>query len=297
MSLPDIASQLVKESFADSNYNKTSSTIIMAGSKYVGKSTIINSFLEKNENPKETLVLEYSFGRKSSQKPGGDKSICHVWEYGGKIEMLKDVLTSIPVHQKFFFCIVIDLSKGRNLWSTLEACLEAIEKNYTAPNLLPEIILIGGNYHLFKNLDSETKKIICLTLRSIAVIYRAHVVFYSHKEATLVRRLKELCYGMAFGKGFSLKEKNTNLSKPLVIPKGTDSWENIGVPISTLTQIKLRYAAKIAMEQETDVKQFSQMKRTHPEPVLDTLTALKCEDLVNMEYCDPSIKDYLYCLN
>lgn len=101
--------------------------------------------------PKETLVLEYSFGRKSSQKQSIEKTICHVWEYGGRLEMLKHVLSSIPVQGACYFCVVLDLSKIKGLWNTLEICVQVMIDNYKDAASLPELIIVGGKYDLFKN--------------------------------------------------------------------------------------------------------------------------------------------------
>lgn len=42
---------------------------------------MIQRFLEKNDPVKETLALEYSFGRKSGRSL--NKDVCDVWELGG----------------------------------------------------------------------------------------------------------------------------------------------------------------------------------------------------------------------
>ncbi|XP_022122812.2 cytoplasmic dynein 2 light intermediate chain 1 [Pieris rapae] len=297
MSIPEIASQLVKNSYTELKRNSSSSTIIIVGSKNVGKSSLINTFLEKNEAPRETLVLEYSFGRKSIQKHGIEKTICHVWEYGGKLEMMKEALTAVPVEHNFYFCIMIDLNKSRSLWNVLEISLETIANNYKNPDTSPELVIIGGNYDLFKNIESELKKLICTTLRSVALLYKAHLIFYSLNEAPLVKKAKDMFYGMGFGKGISLKDKNTNYIKPLIIPKGSDSWENIGVSPANLDQIKARYISKISLEPTVTIKSnYSEVQRTHPEPILDSLAALKCEELLNLQYLDSSIKEHLSCL-
>lgn len=82
------------------------------------------------------------------------------------------------------------------------------------------------------------KKNVCSTLRSVALLQNAHLLFYSQKEAQLVKKSKEVFYNMGFGNGIPLREKNTNYTKPLMIPKGkTDNWESIGVPVSTLEQV------------------------------------------------------------
>ncbi|XP_039751267.1 cytoplasmic dynein 2 light intermediate chain 1-like [Pararge aegeria] len=148
MSLPDLAAQIVNKTINELSED-TARTIIIVGSKSVGKSNLLYSFLEKSEKPRETIVLEYSFGRKSSQKQGIEKTICHVWEYGGKLEMLKNVLDSVPVRGRFYYCVMVDLSKIKTMWHTLEICIKTISENST--DTTPELILIGGKYDAFKN--------------------------------------------------------------------------------------------------------------------------------------------------
>ncbi|CAH2234909.1 jg4142 [Pararge aegeria aegeria] len=259
-----------------------------------GKSNLLYSFLEKSEKPRETIVLEYSFGRKSSQKQGIEKTICHVWEYGGKLEMLKNVLDSVPVRGRFYYCVMVDLSKIKTMWHTLEICIKTISENST--DTTPELILIGGKYDAFKNYDSDMKKMACTTLRSVALLYNAHLLFYSNKEPQLVRKAKEMLYNIGFGNGIPLREKNTNYTKPLMIPKGLDNWDSIGVPLSTFEQIKLRHLSRIPSE--TEIKpEVRGLQQSHSEPTLDTLAALKYEELHNLETFDPSIDDYLMCLH
>ena len=42
-------------------------TLLFVGSRSVGKTTLIHRFLERQETPKPTLALEYTFGRKTNQ--------------------------------------------------------------------------------------------------------------------------------------------------------------------------------------------------------------------------------------
>ncbi|CAH2108255.1 unnamed protein product [Euphydryas editha] len=294
MSIVDIAARTVKNETSESS-DDNARTIILAGSKSVGKSHLLYCFLDKNDTPRETLVLEYSFGRKSSQKQSIDKTICHVWEYGGKLQMLKSVLTSIPISKKFYYCIMVDLSKIKAIWNTLEICIQAVKENYTNSSNFPELIIIGGKYDIFKNYDSEIKKFICTTIRSVALICNAYLIFYSSKESQLLRKAKEMFYTIGFGTSVPLKEKNTNFAKPLIIPKGSDSWESIGVSASTLEQVKLRHLSRITPETEMKLE-VTPLHSSHPEPILDSLVALKYEELRNMESYDPSIDDQLILL-
>lgn len=74
-------------------------------------------------------------------------------------------------------------------------------------------------------------------MRSVAILRKAHLVFYSSKEPQLVKRVKDLFHGMGFGNGIAFKERNVNSTKPLCIPKGTDTWESIGLEPATLEQV------------------------------------------------------------
>ncbi|KAF9808629.1 hypothetical protein SFRURICE_019787 [Spodoptera frugiperda] len=208
-----------------------------------GKTTLLYSFLEKNDPPRETLVVEYSFGRKSNQKQGIDKTLCHIWEYGGKLETLNNVLQSTPISGKFFFCIMVDLSKIKNIWEILETCTQVMNDVYSTTQNSPELIIICGKYDLFKNYDSEIKKFICTTLRSFALLNHAHLMFYSSKEPQLLRRAKDMLFNIGFGNCIPIKERNTNYTKPLLIPKDSDNWESIGIPTSTIDQFEKHYNA------------------------------------------------------
>ncbi|KAM3964173.1 cytoplasmic dynein 2 light intermediate chain 1 [Aphomia sociella] len=294
LTIPEIASQEVEKNIADLSDDDNSRTIFIVGSKSVGKSTLLNSFLDKTEAPRETLVLEYSFGRKSSQKQAIEKTICHVWEYGGKLDLLSTVISSVPVRGKYFYFIMIDLSKIKGIWSTLETCIQAITKPYTESEKTPELVLLCGKYDLFKNYDSDIKKFICTTIRSIALIHNAHLLFYSSKEPQLAKRAKELLHNIGFGNFQSLKEKNTNFTKPLIISKGTDNWESIGIPTSTMEQIKIHHLARIPPDAQAAVTDVIVAPRhAHHEPALDSKIALKYEELRNLPTLDVSIDDYL----
>lgn len=72
-----------------------------------------------------------------------------MWEYGGRLEMLRNVLVSIPVTGRFFLCIMVDLSKIKTVWNTLETCIQIVSDSYI--NSLPELIIIGGKYDVYKN--------------------------------------------------------------------------------------------------------------------------------------------------
>lgn len=56
------------------------SELLFVGAKNSGKSTLIHSFLMKEDTPKPTSALEYRFARRST---GEDKAVANIWELGG----------------------------------------------------------------------------------------------------------------------------------------------------------------------------------------------------------------------
>ncbi|XP_028161288.1 cytoplasmic dynein 2 light intermediate chain 1 [Ostrinia furnacalis] len=294
LSIPEIAASLVEESLTNIS-DDNSCSICLVGSSSAGKSTLLNTFLDRNDTPRETLVMEYSFGRKTNQKQGIEKTICHVWEYGGKLETFKNILPSIPVMGKFFYCIMIDLAKIKSLWYTLETCIEAMLTSYAEQKSAIELLIIGSKYDIFKNYDAEIKKLICTTLRSVALLFKGHIVFYSSKEPNLVRRAKDILHGIGFGNGVPNKDKIFSFTKPLMIPKGTDSWDNVGVTASTLEQVKAQLLSRISFD--TELPPLSEgtvgIQQAHLESSLDAKVAMKFEELRNLDTLDISLGDYL----
>ena len=51
----------------DSTNKPKERSLVMLGSKGVGKTSLIHRFLERDEAAKQTLALEYTFGRKTNQ--------------------------------------------------------------------------------------------------------------------------------------------------------------------------------------------------------------------------------------
>lgn len=61
------------------------------------------------------------------------------------------------------------------------------------------LLLIGGKYDLYQNLDPEEKKLICRSLRLVAHSLAASVYYYSDKDPSLVKKLKDILNHYGFG--------------------------------------------------------------------------------------------------
>ena len=202
-----------------SNKNESESSersLLILGSKGVGKTTLIHRFLDSSDAAKATLALEYTFGRKTNNNLA--KDVCHIWELGGGTlftKLLETPLSPLKLPQ-LHVVLMIDLSKPEELWFTLETLVtnlqthldiilksaEATEhkieeklvkltklqmdaehpdKDLIKPLLLPCIIL-GSKYDEFQNLDPEKKKIICKALRFFAHFHGASLQFYRYEQ-------------------------------------------------------------------------------------------------------------------
>ncbi|XP_064014472.1 cytoplasmic dynein 2 light intermediate chain 1 isoform X2 [Pogoniulus pusillus] len=238
-------------------------SLLFMGNKNGGKTTIILRCLEREETPKPTLALEYTFGRKA-RRHNAPKDIAHFWELGGGTSLLE--LIQIPVTsnniKSLAVVLVLDLSKPNELWPTVEKLLQVTRNHVnkiltklekTNPEVATEIkqrmwnnlqkdhpdyelidpfpiplLIIGSKYDIFHEFDSEVRKIISKTLRFISHYNGASLVFTSKSEALLLKA-RVLISHLAFGYDKS-KSLSVDHSKPLFIPAGLDSLSQIGPP-------------------------------------------------------------------
>ncbi|CAH8493293.1 unnamed protein product [Heterobilharzia americana] len=262
-------------------YN-TENTIIFAGNKESGKSSIINQFLEKDETPKATLALDYTFGRKGAGNHL-TRAVSHIWELGGglKLSDLIDVLITPNNILNLHLILAIDLSKPTELWDTVDTLLKSAsiridqilkrlrQRNIThIQNTLNEnlqkrissthpdvqllkpfplsLTFLGTKYDLFMALNTEQQDLICKTLRFLSHYYGASVYFSSIKEGELLKKTKAMLNHIAFG-GRGTCSVQIDTGKPLAIPVGVDSFSNIGTPPNTDMEIG-RLIAKSPLE-------------------------------------------------
>ncbi|XP_044284901.1 cytoplasmic dynein 2 light intermediate chain 1, partial [Varanus komodoensis] len=217
----------------------------------------------RDEIPKPTLALEYTFGRRAKGH-NTPKDIANFWELGGGTSLLD--LIPIPITtaniRTVAIVLVLDLSKPNELWPTMNILLQATRKHVdrvitklgqTNPraaadikqkkwNNLPKdhpdhelidpfpvpLVIIGSKYDMFHEFDSEVKKIICKTLRFVSHYYGASLVFTSKSEALLLKT-RTLINHLAFGFDRN-KSMSVDQNKPLFIPAGMDSLSQIGPP-------------------------------------------------------------------
>lgn len=119
--------------------------------------------------------------------------------------------------------LVIDLSSPETLWNVLETIIQTshsilkkkeiagefepnrnkIDQNhedfeYISPFPVP-LIIVGGKYDLFEEIEPDKRKVICRTLRQVAHSLAASLIFYSDKDPGLVKKLKDVFHHHGFG--------------------------------------------------------------------------------------------------
>uniref|UniRef100_A0A1B6LND6 Cytoplasmic dynein 2 light intermediate chain 1 n=2 Tax=Graphocephala atropunctata TaxID=36148 RepID=A0A1B6LND6_9HEMI len=275
MSLRDTAINLAREQTQKTTKVPHQKTLLIVGSKSVGKTTLINGFLDRNEPAKKTLTLDYTFARKTSSH-SITKDISHLWELGGGA-----LFTSLLANRNSFtsygpltVVLMLDLSELGQLWNCLESLLDSIKRslslaviNHEAGQRVPEdhpdklfmdpfptpLIIIGGKYDIFQEYEPEKRKIACRCLRYISHILCATLVFYSSKDAALVKRAKDVLNHHAF-ESPQLKTICQDYNKAVCVPAGSDLFESIeGVGAATKYSLdKLRHVYTTHFPQELE---------------------------------------------
>ncbi|NXG74654.1 DC2L1 protein, partial [Baryphthengus martii] len=252
--------------------------------------TVLYFSLHREETPKPTLALEYTFGRRA-RRHNAPKDVAHFWELGGGTSLLD--LIRIPISsnniKSFAIVLVLDLSKPNELWTTMEKLLQVTRNHVnkiltklekTNPAVATEIkqrmrnnlqrdhpdyelvdpfpiplVIIGSKYDIFHELDSEMRKMISKTLRFVSHYYGASLAFTSKSEALLLKA-RVLINHLAFGYDKS-KSVSVDHSKPLFIPAGLDSLSQIGPPPASDSEIgKLRANTPLELWKKVFEKTF-----------------------------------------
>ncbi|XP_051471576.1 cytoplasmic dynein 2 light intermediate chain 1 isoform X2 [Apus apus] len=264
-------------------------SVLFMGNKNGGKTTIMLRCLEREESPKPTLALEYTFGRRA-KRHNTPKDVAHFWELGGGtslLELIRIPITSNNV-RSFSVVLVLDLSKPNELWTTMEKLLQVTRNHVnkiltklekTNPKVATEmkhrmrnnlqkdhpdyelvdpfpipLVIIGSKYDVFHEFDSEMRKIISKTLRFISHYYGASLVFTSKSEALLMKA-RVLINHLAFG--YDKRSASVDHSKPLFIPAGLDSLSQIGPPPASDPDIgKLRANTPLELWKKVFEKTF-----------------------------------------
>ncbi|XP_052769015.1 cytoplasmic dynein 2 light intermediate chain 1-like [Mya arenaria] len=288
----------------DDGKNAEEKNLFIVGAKNSGKTSIILRFLERNEAPKPTVALEYTYARRSKGHNMA-KDIGHIWELGGGtwLSKLMDIPLNADTLENGAVMICVDLSKPEEIWFTLESLLassrarieaaiadarqdnpgirEALQKralarvgedhadrNMLDPFPVP-LVIVGTKYDLFQDMDSEKRKVICKSLRFVAHTNGAVLQFFSTKIEQLVQKARAVITNHLFGT-IPSKVLQTEYNKPLMVPVGLDSLQAIGnVPLSDKDVGRVNARNPVDLWKHCFTSYFPQTNTDNPSKVED----------------------------
>ncbi|XP_068140936.1 LOW QUALITY PROTEIN: cytoplasmic dynein 2 light intermediate chain 1 [Drosophila tropicalis] len=323
-SIQDIAGKLAEEQQRLRQLEATSmpreKTLFVLGSKCVGKSTAISKFFDREDlSTRPTLALEYSFGRRMGTGSGRSAQVLNVWELGSldNAEQLLDVPMRTHGLQQLAVFIMLDLSQPQRVWTDLECAykglretanhmleqaspalketleqrsLERIGQQHQGDlvtlDLLPfPVVIVGGKYDIFMDLDPALKKHICRCLRSMAHLIGGAVLFYSQKIPKLAKVLRDTISHLGFGSpAHPFRAHVTDYNEALSIWFGTDSWSKIS-DTGALSIERIGASLGVEVPQLQLEKQQQQLPQDPAkdagfrESVIDEMRAQKDEEL------------------
>ncbi|KAM3716648.1 Cytoplasmic dynein 2 light intermediate chain [Dirofilaria immitis] len=296
---------------AGSNLQTSDTRLVVCGSKNCGKTSMILRFLNRNEDIRPTIALEYTYGRRNRGKV---KDVGHIWELGGGTNLCN--LLQIPLSSNYIqqcsLMIVIDLTAPFDMWDTFYTLLDSariIVNNAmqqfikTSPDkkgiqdaeyidLFPiPLILLGAKYDEFQNFEPEQRKNICKFLRFMAHTNGATLAMFSNKMENLIIKVRALISSLVF---YTPAPNTicTDHNKPLSISRGVDSLTDIGAPplisssVSHFGATNLRDIWREAYLELFPVKEKHNEKEDNPtedvhyrEPEIDELIEQRTREL------------------
>lgn len=195
----------------------TEQTVLFVGSRHCGKSSIVCRLNGTTTQPKPTTALEYSYGKRDERN---QTSIAHFWELaqGAELAQLADVVLAPETIHQSVVCVVVDCNDLGTMFQTATAWLKRIDKRVaeifqkmrakasnTPEKMIarmrkrigddhPDLnslrisgvptILICSRLDLLKD-DTVRNKLLVSTMRFIAHLHGAALLFTSEAESTL----------------------------------------------------------------------------------------------------------------
>ncbi|KAJ3044367.1 Cytoplasmic dynein 2 light intermediate chain 1 [Rhizophlyctis rosea] len=329
--------------------NGVETIMYLVGSKQSGKTSMVLRFLDREEAATPTVGLEYTFGRRT-RGVNAVKDVTHIWELAGGTflsDLIDIPITETNVHM-CTFVITLDLSDPPTLLPNLDHFITKIstritsilnslesrgskrpkalrthtwkkfgvdhpDKEYLTPLAVP-VVVVGTKWDLFRDLESEKRKVISKALRYAAHIHGASLIFTSQKDENLVAKTRQLLSHHAF-RTSAPKSGQPDHTKPLLILAGQDSISQIGPPpsydsvaavvgkqqVATWRQWKAEVERVVGTgggAQTASTKETIELN-LEPEPLVDSVRAQKDQELERLRRANErkaKEKDFLAAL-
>eukprot|EP01006_Ploeotia_vitrea_P008940 TRINITY_DN21160_c0_g1_i1.p2 TRINITY_DN21160_c0_g1~~TRINITY_DN21160_c0_g1_i1.p2 ORF type:complete len:357 (+),score=33.28 TRINITY_DN21160_c0_g1_i1:52-1122(+) len=238
--------------------------VLVVGNKGAGKTTLINKFRREDvPQPKPTTALEYSH---SKREEGKMVKVAHFWELGGgtQLSSLLDVVITPETVHTLLVIIVADLSSPSSVWDSVyfwltrikkrvgECFLKMQQRGSTTPGRMiarmqkrfgekhadtEKVTIIGipmlvvcTKYDVFRKEASEFAKTMARTLRFMAHMYAACLIYLNNKDERDTAKFRALLNNLVFGAPITGNLQQVDHSNPIFVVTGKDTLKDIGPP-------------------------------------------------------------------
>lgn len=254
--------QNVKETAAGETQDLT---VLIVGAKGSGKSSVIHRVQGSTSKTKPTTALEYSFGKRDDRNA---TQIAHFWELaqGAELSQLSDIVVTPENIHTVVVAIVVDCHDVSTMFESATFWLKRIDcraqeifqkmkaKSSQTPDKMlararrlvgedhPDLakmrlsgiptVIICNRLDIFKD-DSTRLKMMAKTMRHVAHLYGAHLVFTS-EQSQEVTKLRTVMNHLIFQLPFDSRLLNMDPERGSVVATpDKDSFRDIGDPYSS----------------------------------------------------------------
>eukprot|EP00158_Paraphelidium_tribonemae_P007087 Partr_v1_DN28109_c1_g1_i2_m55050 putative Dynein, cytoplasmic 2, light intermediate chain 1 len=245
---------------------------LVIGPKSSGKTSMINSWLEKSDQATPTVLMEYSFARKS-KAVSSLKDICNIWDVSTcDLPAWFDITLADSVLHNSFVVVCVDLSSpfqavdsSYSLLSQLHSCLEArlaslekrgskrpkmmksnaLKRGWTGhldldsikPAAIP-VILLGLRHDVFvKEVDPVKRESLNKLMRGIAHSFGCSLLYQNSSSDEASSKMRKLLNNMAFKSPLKNQQMLIGTDDCVYVPAGADTFESIGISKSVVSSV------------------------------------------------------------
>lgn len=216
--MSDIWGSFIQENpYQKKEFGAGDPNLLFIGSEQSGKTSLLNIFFSRQEEPQPTLALTY---QSCNVKVQGRSIPLHAWELGGglQLESILDTIVTENTQPGFVIFICFDLSSASSIIDAID-WIERIDARFNENRRA--VYFIGTHYDAFEGKESHEKEIIVRGLRAIASQHNSGICFVSIKNETLKARFRNIIkyVGIANSK---IREKEDDNTTPIIIGPGED---------------------------------------------------------------------------
>lgn len=326
--IKDIWAQLLEQQPEINNKEECAreASIVFIGPRHSGKSTMIHAYMfkDKEDTPKPTTSLDYKYTR-SSVGMSIEKDLSHFWELGGgrALVNLMEICITPNTLENTLVVLNLDLSRQSAIIDDCQYWLEMLrarvrdcntalhEKKSNIPKKLEAaqreqlgdqhedlnrvdiigipVLIVANKYDYIKDENAEKLKVIAKSLRVLAHSQGCGLLYASKSHKPLLQTFRSRISRHVLNRPPS-KTVQTDYTKPLSVPAGCDTFEDIGMPPeSSGSQAPVmawtEYFKKIFPLKNEDKEETILLDDVTlaSEPVIDQMRAQKDEDLKQLK--------------